>query len=356
MLIIYAVSSVIQVACWSAYGPIASSAKAVFGWENKQIALLTSVGPFTVMFFLTPAAWLVKRKGIRYSTIIASGLVLAGSVCRWLPLSKQWYRYVVVLAAVLNGIGGAYLIACATTLSAAWFPVSQRTTATSIYTFTRPLGIALTFLIAPALIRDDACTRKFSVVNTTGVIANCTNEEITEMEADIMKLFYIETAVIGICFIATVIYFPSVPPKPPSISAGLKREKHLLTDIKQLLKKWDIWVIALAYSLTTAVHNSWISCINILWTPIGIPQQEAGRIVFFATIGGSVTNLLIGRLGSKFRRRVKLMLIVITLIGALFSLWAVFMTLGYFPVEDAFLYISVIGFVSMFSGASPLFI
>ena len=111
------------------------------------------------------------------------------------------------------------------------------------------------------------------------------------MEADIRKLFYIETGLGVICFIATLIYFPSTPPKPPSISAGQKRKQHFYSDIKRLLTKWDIWALTLAFALIIGVHSAWLSAINVLWTPIGISQQKAGFIVFLSTLGLSLIHI-----------------------------------------------------------------
>ena len=64
ILTIFAVAVALQNAYWNVFGPIASSAKVVFEWENWHIALLTNWGPITYVLTMAPTSWLMKSKGI----------------------------------------------------------------------------------------------------------------------------------------------------------------------------------------------------------------------------------------------------------------------------------------------------
>lgn len=58
---------------------------------------------------------------------------------------------------LLNGLAGPVTQAAPTLLSATWFPREQRTTSTAVAALCGSLGVAMSFVIGPLVIKDIRC-------------------------------------------------------------------------------------------------------------------------------------------------------------------------------------------------------
>lgn len=63
ILLVFALSAFAQYCAWNAFGPIAGTVKAVFGWGNAEIALLASLDPITYLLTMIFFSWMMDVKG-----------------------------------------------------------------------------------------------------------------------------------------------------------------------------------------------------------------------------------------------------------------------------------------------------
>ncbi len=160
----------------------------------------------------------------------------------------------------MNGVAGIIVFSAPSAVSAAWFPPEERTTATGVAIIFNNLGNALSFLAAPAIVPDPHQINGSSS-NVGDVLfhymavpgdwkkngSHCPDVDpeekklISSRVADLMylglvrsvkvsllrslSLFLVvaEFGLIAACFLAIVIYFPSKPKIPPSISSSVER-------------------------------------------------------------------------------------------------------------------------------------
>lgn len=59
------------------------------------------------------------------------------------------------LAAILNGLSGVIVGPATAAVSAIWFPIGERTTATGISSACSQLGVAMSYLLGPALVGNN---------------------------------------------------------------------------------------------------------------------------------------------------------------------------------------------------------
>ena len=64
ILLLYSMMAFTQANNWNTWGPIATSAKFAYGWNNGMIALLAAWGPVLFMLTIFPFSWLMTTKGI----------------------------------------------------------------------------------------------------------------------------------------------------------------------------------------------------------------------------------------------------------------------------------------------------
>ena len=63
ILLTFSLLSIGQAAIWNTWGPLAQSGFDIFGWENKDIALLTNWGPISYIIAVIPFSWMMDVKG-----------------------------------------------------------------------------------------------------------------------------------------------------------------------------------------------------------------------------------------------------------------------------------------------------
>lgn len=63
ILFLFSLISFCQYCAWNTYGPIATTAKSVFGWSNTQIAVLASMDPITYLCTMHFFSWMMDEKG-----------------------------------------------------------------------------------------------------------------------------------------------------------------------------------------------------------------------------------------------------------------------------------------------------
>ena len=63
VLLLFSLMAATQGNNWSTWGPIASSAKFAYGWNNAMISLLAAWGPVFFMATIFPFSWLMTTKG-----------------------------------------------------------------------------------------------------------------------------------------------------------------------------------------------------------------------------------------------------------------------------------------------------
>ncbi len=148
-------------------------------------------------------------------------------------------------------------------VSSAWFPPEERTTATGIALVLNNLGNAVSFLVAPAIVPDPPGGNGTEDGQTlppygwpwaaTPISANSdSNSSCPDIDPEVRHLieervdklmytgipigkmgkvsvvseyhsFLTEFGLIAVCFLAILIYFPSKPKRPPSISSSVER-------------------------------------------------------------------------------------------------------------------------------------
>ena len=65
VVVIYSLVAFTQAWNWNTWGPIATSAKAAYGWSNGMVALLPAWGPIMYITTVFGFSWLIEVKGRR---------------------------------------------------------------------------------------------------------------------------------------------------------------------------------------------------------------------------------------------------------------------------------------------------
>ena len=299
ILLLFCGFTFMQGLIWNNWGPIADSADLVYGWDSSVIALLTNLGPiaFVPGFILFPI--IINLYGLRYGILLGMFLTCLGAVIRVFTTSYPAGTIIMYIAHFLNGLAGPASMGASTTISANWFPCNERTFATGIAGAANYLGVAVSFIIGPLMVRQ---------INST----NPTATQLSEVTADIYHMLYVLAGVCVFIFLLILVYFPSKPKHPPSITAKVERS-NFFKSLKQLLTNFSFWAIFLCYGIATGINSAWSGFLypNLsMLKDIKVTQVYVGWLGFYSTIAGVISAIVIGLISDRFPRWKKSFLVV----------------------------------------------
>ena len=203
IVFVWAIFGIVGAFAWDMYAPISGPLTKLYGWDDDLINWLNNSNNLAVVVAAPLWAWVADTRGMRPAALIGSVLFLCAMLLNLVPLVPgfplHWSWLPVLGSEILNGITSPLQMFAPPLISAAWFPERERTTATALMFESNILGWMLCFIVPPALVRDGA------------------SEE--EQRRGVAYL-WLSCAAGGLLFLLCVlIYFPSRPPTPPSVSA-----------------------------------------------------------------------------------------------------------------------------------------
>ncbi|XP_072020390.1 solute carrier family 49 member 4-like [Amphiura filiformis] len=366
ILALFSVAAATQTALWNTWGPIADTVKAVLGWTDADIALLTIWGGVVFAVTVIPFSTFMDSLGLRRMFLLAQTMSLLGVGVRCLPVGVHNLKYTANAGQFLIAIGGPVLMSGPPLLSAQWFPPNQRTTATAISSSAPALGVAVSFLFGPAIVNEIKTTNYTDILPanlTTSPTVELFEQDFTESNStvtsdhirEIYTLLYIDLIWLACQFFIACIYFPSKPPTPPSLSADKERE-NFWNGVKYLIRSQYFWIPGLAFSVSLGVFNAWITQVDTMFQhTVQVGQKTVGWIGFFTNIASACGGLLAGRCVDFLGGKMKLVLLTLTSMGILCFVWFVLLCYGVIQFNLASLYISCVSYGLLLNSAMPIY-
>jgi MFS family permease len=285
----YCFFAAMQTLIWLTFSPIQQTTIDYFRTSDLFVNTMLATGCFLYPPFQILASWAMERPGgLRKCMKISSvGLIFAG-VFRLLALfspKNPISLWIIFTSAAVNAIIGPAAGGGVSFISATWFPEKERTTATAIMALSSWLGSALGFLLLP-------------------IIVNATS---------INFLFLLTAGLTIVCGVPVLLYWPSGPPTPPSLSmaaeaheAGKSSTKLFFNRLWQSCKDPTFMTVVLAGGLMSGVWSAWTGLFDEILAPLGYTQIQAGWLGFSATLAATVGGVFFGWVADQFfLRRLK---------------------------------------------------
>ena len=186
-------------------------------------------------------------------------------------------------------------------LSASWFPVRERTTATALGSLSTYLGISLAFVIGPHFVPDVQTgnditnhSKNSQYDASTKISRNISNIEMKNVKSYFKEYIYFELAVAVFALLCVLIYFPSKPKTPPSLSSTEERHNFSI-GLKRLVSNGSYWLLAGLFAVEFAVLGLWLSILDVILSKYGIDQTTAGWLGCASMLAGFFTGILVSR-------------------------------------------------------------
>ena len=299
------------------------SAMVAFGWSKRNMAVLVNWAP--IMNFLSTFAccWLFTKKGLRVGMVVSCALLTIGTGLRCITSSTPYVTWLVQIGQALIGLGTPTIFASPTYLSATWFPLEERLTATALSQVGIFIGATLPNIIIPFTIDEPSSQ---NVTNASAIFRH----EATIIGNQILDTMYAQFGVTAFLSLLVVVYFPAKPPTPvrePSLDDSF----NFFGELKKLFCCRIIWCFAVSYGLLYGTYWSWQNSNDIIFVDLNYTQYEFNTVSIWSSVA-----FLFSQFGFAFAMpligtRMKTVIIGFYAGSAFFVFWLILSLLKVFP-------------------------
>ncbi|CAL4069882.1 unnamed protein product, partial [Meganyctiphanes norvegica] len=273
MLCIFVVFSMSNAFQWIQYSIITHIISDYYDVPSTTVDWLSMLFMITYIPLIFPATWFLQVYGLRKSIMIGSfgNMVGAAIKCFCVKPNRFWVTFTGQLIAASSQV---FVLGIPAPLAAVWFGPDQVSTACALGVFGNQLGIAIGFLVPPA------------IVHTSTV------------ESGLRTMFYSVAAICATIFVCIVLIFKEKPKTPPSASVAMENETEqgsYIQSIIRLLKNKHYLLLLISYGMNAAAFYAISTLLSQIFL-IHFPGEEenAGRIGLVLVLSGMCGSIVCG--------------------------------------------------------------
>jgi len=286
MLVVYMFIVAMNQLLWITFAPITSEAVHYYGVSELWIGILSMSFMVVFILFSIPASWIIDRYGIRIG--VGIGAILTGTFGLIRGFAST--NFEVLLAAQIGiAIGQPFLLNAITKLSARWFPINERATASGLGTLSMYVGILAGMILTPYL----------------------------SLSMGIGGMLY-SYGILSVLAAAIFVLFAKEGPPTAPCFPGQEERALVLDGFKIIFRSRDFLLLMFIFFIGLGVFNSVTTWIEAILNPRNISIVQAGIVGGVMIAAGIAGALIIPFLSDHFRKRVPF--IQIALLGATIGL------------------------------------
>ncbi|XP_037800197.1 feline leukemia virus subgroup C receptor-related protein 2-like [Penaeus monodon] len=316
LFVVYSMSNAFQ---WIQYSIINNIIVRYYGVKSTMVDWTSMLYMVTYIPLIFPASWYLEKKGLRKAVLIGSCGTMIGS---WVKVASvapdRWW--VTFLGQCITAVSQIFILGIPARLAAVWFGPTQVSTACAIGVFGNQLGVALGFLLPPAIVPD--------------------SEDPDEVATGLAIMFYSVAGLTTLLFVTIIVVFKESPPTPPS-TAALSQEDSgtYFHGVVRLMKNPGYVLLLLSYGINVGAFYAISTLLNqVVLGHFPGETKNAGRIGLLIVLAGMLGSVVCGFILDR-TAKFKLVTLIIYVMSMVFmlaytfifhleTLWLVFVTAG----------------------------
>ncbi|XP_072755721.1 choline/ethanolamine transporter flvcr2a [Anoplolepis gracilipes] len=314
MLAIYMYFNGVSAAQWIEYSIITNIITRYYGVSSLMVDWTSMSFMLLYALFILPVQYGSDKCGLRWIAILGSGLSCLGAWIKTFSVHPDRF-YIAFIGQSIVGFTMTLILPIPGRVAAQWFPSNELSTATCLGIFGNQLGIALSFLLTPVIVKN--------------------RENLDDISNDLSRLCWIVAIFTTIGFLLVLILFQEEPKLPPSETRTLqklnrtKKKEAFVEPIKRLYKNRSFILLCNSHGLNVGVLNALATLLNqIFLIHFENGEEDAGRIGLAIVISGMIGSVSFGIFLDKTHKFKETAVIVyfLTLCGQI--LFAIFICMG----------------------------
>ena len=271
VLFVFALLNIVMQMHWVSFASITSEAAAFYNVTPLSIGFLSMLFMIVYIFISIPASFIIGTYGIKIG--VGIGALLVGIFGIVKGIYAQSYT-MVVLSQIGLAIAQPFILNAYTSLSAKWFHIGERATATGIASLAQYLGIIIALAATPFL------AHSYTIPRT-------------------MFIYGILSAVIALLFIILIKEEPLTPP----CEEGLQMRYKAVEGLKHIVSLPQMWLVILLFFIGLGMFNAVTTWIEQILEPRGFNSEQAGIVGAVMMIGGIIGAVILPLLSDHYRKR-----------------------------------------------------
>jgi cyanate permease len=296
MLTVYMLVIAVNQLMWITFAPITGEASLFYGVSDLKIGILSMSFMIVYLVISIPASWIIDTYGIRIG--VGTGVLFTGVFGIIRGMVPANYN-LLLLSQIGIAIGQPFLLNSITKVSARWFPIRERATASGLGTLAMYVGILSGMLVTPFL------------VNGSGI-------------SGMLKIYGVISVAAAVVFLLLARERPLTAPCHPD-----QEERALAIDgLRLIFRNRDFKWLMFIFFIGLGVFNSVTTWIENILSPRGFSAEQAGITGGLMIIGGILGAIIIPLMSDHYRKRIPF--ITLALAGATLSLAGITFATNYF--------------------------
>ena len=155
-------------------------------------------------------------------------------------------------------------------------------------------------------------------------------------------------------FLLSLVYFPSAPQLPPSLSSQQTR-LGTWAGLREVLASRPAWLVAVGCSLPQGISVAWTAIMVINMTEVCsgagdcLTQHWVNYLGIYTTVASTAAAIGVARLADRVKGRLKEAIILLLTLGALVFLVLSLLSVGVFTFDDI-LYVQILVYILLILG------
>ncbi|XP_066999145.2 heme transporter FLVCR2 isoform X1 [Anabrus simplex] len=284
ILTVFIIFSLGNAAQWLEYASISNVVTKFYNVSSYAVDWTSIIFMLTYIIFIFPASCCLTKWGLRKCVIVGAGGTALGTWIKCASLDRDLF-WVTFVGQTIVAISQVFLLQLPPEVASVWFGSDQVSTACSIGVFGNMLGVALSFLLTPVVVRN--------------------HSNMDDVGSDLARLYYFMAGYTTLAFILIVTLFQDKPPLPPSVVVAKRNAAvpEFIAPLKRLFKNPGFNLLMLTYGLSLGIFNAFSTLLNqlvLLYFEDG--QEFAGRVGLLFIVGGMVGSVTCGVILDKTHR------------------------------------------------------
>ncbi len=283
ILFIFTLLNIVIQIHWISFASITTEAAAFYRVTVLNIGFFSMVFMIVYIFVSIPASFVIDTYGIKIG--IGTG---AAIIAVFAPIKGIFAESFVAIALPQTGIAIAqpFILNAYTRLSAKWFPIEERATATGIASLAQYVGIIIGLAATPLLVHTHSIPR-------------------------IMMLYGIVTIAIALAFL---IFMKGEPPTPPC-KEGEEARYSVKDGLKHIIALPNMRLVMLLFFIGLGIFNAVMTWIEQILKPRGFNSEQAGIVGAVMMFGGIIGAVMLPFLSDHYRRRTVFLTICMAMVA-----------------------------------------
>ncbi len=271
ILFIFALLNIVIQLHWISFASITSEAAAFYNVTALNIGFLSMLFMIVYIFVSIPASFVIDTYGIKIG--IGTGAALIAVFASIKGMFADSFTAIAISQTGL-AIAQPFILNAYTRLSAKWFPLEERATATGIASLAQYAGIIIALAATPFLVHASSIPRAMMMYGTVSVA-------------------------VAVVFL---VFMKEDPPTPPC-NEGEEVRYSVKDGLKHIIKLPQMRLVLLLFFIGLGMFNAVTTWIEQILEPRGFNSEQAGIVGAVMMVGGIIGAVVIPLLSDHFRRR-----------------------------------------------------